>query len=298
MGHKLPDDKRFLDLSDYARPLAMWIAVRLRDTPVTAPIVTLVWAAIGLAGAACYAAGGYTVALAGTAALQAKNILDAVDGSLARVQNRPSRIGRFLDTDLDAVVAAATLAGLAVAVSRERPAGYAWGLAAVTLILGLLQGTVFNYYYVLYRQRSGGDVTSHVEEELTDADRARYSERPAALRLLRLLIGFYNQVYGWQDALVRGLDAWSARPLIDAGQVERAAQLRADPRLLTAVSALGPGFAILLLNVCTLAGFGGLAGALELYLWLVAVGGSVYAGSIVLALRRAASREARRRRAD
>ncbi|NIR44219.1 MAG: hypothetical protein GWN53_19055, partial [Gammaproteobacteria bacterium] len=66
---------------------------------------TLIWTPIGLAGAVCYAAGGPDLALVGTAALQAKNVLDAVDGSLARLRGRPSRIGRFLDTDMDAVVA-------------------------------------------------------------------------------------------------------------------------------------------------------------------------------------------------
>lgn len=291
-AQKLPDEKRFTDLSDYARPLAVWIARRLRDTGVTAPAVTLVWAIIGLAGAACYAGGGYALAVLGTLALQMKNVLDAVDGSLARVQRRPSRIGRFLDTDLDAVVAAAVFTALGVALARHRPAAYAATLAAAALVLGLLQGSVFNYYYVLFRTRSGGDTTSHLRERLTKEDEARYAGRPAALALLRGLIAVYNRVYGWQDEVVRRLDGWAARPLTGAGQSGRAQQLRDDRRLLTAVSALGPGFQILVLNVITVWGHGRLATALELFLWIVAVGGTLHAAIIIVMLRVAARRAA------
>jgi hypothetical protein len=289
-ARKLPDERRFTDLSDYARPLAARIALLLRDSGLTAPHVTLVWAIIGLAGAAFYAAGGYALAIAGTLALQIKNILDAVDGSLARVQRRPSRIGRFLDTDLDAVVAAAVYAALAVALARYRSAGYAVTLAGAALVLGLLQGTVFNYYYVLYRTRSGGDTTSHLREGLTAEDEARYLGRPAALALLRGLIAMYNGVYGWQDEVVRRLDGWAARPLTRVGRPDRARELRDDRRLLTAVSALGPGFQILVLNVLTIWGVGRLAVALELFLWVVAVGGTLYAAMIIVVLRVAARR--------
>jgi len=291
-ARKLPEHKRFTDVSDYARPLAVWIAERLKDTPVTAPALTVVWAAIGLAGAACYALGGYPLAVTGALALQIKNVLDAADGSLARVQNRPSRIGRFLDTDCDALIAAATFAALALALQGERPPAYAWGLAASAFALGLLQGSVYNYYYVLYRARSGGDTTSRVEEALTEEDRQRYAGRPAALHLLRVLIAAYNRVYGWQDALVRRLDRWAARPLLDAGRPERAAQLRDDRRLLTAASALGPGLQILLLNLFTVAGYGRLSLALELYLWIVAAGGTLHAALIIARLRWAAKRGA------
>ena len=89
-ARKVPKAARFVDLSDYARPLAVWIARRLRDTAVTAPDVTAFWGVIGVTAAFCYAVGGYQYALLGTALMQAKNVLDAVDGSLARLQVRPS----------------------------------------------------------------------------------------------------------------------------------------------------------------------------------------------------------------
>jgi phosphatidylglycerophosphate synthase len=290
---KLPRSVQFTDLSDYARPIAVWIAGRLKDTNVVAPDVTAVWGVIGLVAAACYAMADYRYALLGAALMQAKNILDAVDGSLARLQARPSRVGRFLDSIGDAAVGAALFAALAVAVATARPPLYAGALAAAALVLGLLQGSVFNYYYVRYRARRGGDTTSRVKEELTVYDRVHYEDRPLALATLRLLIRAYNWIYGWQDALVRRLDSWAVRPLESRGREEEANALRDDRRALTAVSALGPGVQILLLDALTVAGLRNLPAFLEAFLWTVAAGGTVYAAALILRLRWSAWRRAR-----
>ncbi len=290
---KLPPTAQFIDLSDYARPVAVWVALKLAGTPIRAPHVTFVWATIGLLGALAYARGGYGYAVLGAAAVQVKNILDAVDGSLARLQNRPSRIGRFLDSIFDALFAAALSGALAVAIARERPAAYAAALAGAALVAGLLQGSVFNYYYVRYRARRGGDTTSRVEEALSSDDREHYAGRPVALWSLRLLIQCYNWIYGWQDTLVRRIDAWAAAPLSDAGRRAEAETLRDDRALLTAISALGPGLAILVLDVYTVAGFRHLNLALELYLWTIFAGGTLYVAAILFRLRRAARTWAR-----
>jgi hypothetical protein len=287
---KLPDSVRFLDLSDYARPVAVRLAQVLRDTSVRAPHVTLAWAIIGLAGAYGFTHGDYTLALLGAVAMQAKNILDAADGSLARLQNRPSRIGRFLDSLFDYLVALALCGALAVVVSRGRPAFYAVILASGAFILGLLQGSVFNYFYVLFRRRRGGDTTSHVQEALTREDRARYRDRPGALASLRVLIWAYNWIYGWQDRLVQRIDRWAAAPLLRVGRDDIAAALRDDSHLMTAVSALGPGLMILVLDLYTIAGIHHLSLALELFLWTVVLGGTFYAAAIFVRLRITASR--------
>lgn len=290
---KVPEAAGFTDLSDYARPLAIRLAGRLAGTRVRAPHVTMVWAILGLAAAYAYALDGYATALAGAALMQVKNVLDAVDGSLARLQRRPSRIGRFLDSLCDAMVAAALCAGLAVAVARARPGAYAAALAAATLILSLLQGSVYNYFYVRYRARRGGDTTSRLEERLTEEDATRYRDRPLARVALRALLRAYEWVYGWQDELVQRIDRWAAAPLVATGRRDLAQALRDDRSLLTAASALGPGLQILILDLYTLAGYHQLELALELFLVSVAVGGTSYAAAIFLRLRRTAVRLAR-----
>ncbi|MGD8866641.1 MAG: CDP-alcohol phosphatidyltransferase family protein [Gemmatimonadales bacterium] len=293
-SRKLPATEQFVDLSDYARPVATWLARQLAATPIHAPHVTVVWVVIGLLGAFAYARGGYGYALLGALALQAKNVLDAVDGSLARLQRRPSRIGRFLDSMSDALIAAAVHVALAVAIAGARSAAYAGLLAGAALVTGLLQGSLFNYYYVRYRARRGGDVTSRVKERLAEDDRAHYAERPAALAFLRLLLHGYNWVYGWQDRLVQRIDAWSAAPLMEQGRRAEAERLRDDRTLMTAISALGPGLSILVLDLYTVAGYRHLVLALELYLWTVLAGGTLYATAIVGRLRRVTSQVARR----
>jgi phosphatidylglycerophosphate synthase len=292
-GAKLPSSASFIDLSDYGRPLAVWIARRLRDTNVTALDVTAVWGVLGIVAAFCYAVGGYQYALLGAGLMQVKNILDAVDGSLARLQVRPSRVGRFLDSIGDAVISAAVYLALAVAVARERPIPYVAVLATAALVLSLLQGSVYNYYQVRYRQRRGGDKTSLVKERLTDYDKIHYEDRPIALGLLRQLIGAYNWIYGWQDVLVQRIDRWAAAPLAAVGREETADALRDDRRLLTVLSALGPGMQILILDLYTIAGYRHLGLALELFIWTVALGGTLYAAAVILRLRRVAKKESR-----
>ncbi len=134
-----------------------------------------------------------------------------------------------------------------------------------------------------------------MEERLTAYDEIYYEDRPLALRLLRHLIAAYNIVYGWQDRLVHRLDSWAVAPLLRAGRSEPADALRDDPRFLTAVSALGPGLQILVLDVITVAGYGWLPGALELFLWVVAAVGTVYAIALLLWLRLASASGARER---
>ena len=283
------EPRAFTDLSDYARPLAVWVARRLRETSVRAPHVTLVFLLVGCVGAWLYSRGDYGWALVGAACLQAKNILDAVDGSLARLQNRPSRIGRFLDSLSDAAVAVALFAGLGYAVAQTRAGVYAWALAAGALVASLVQASIFNFYYVRYRRRHGGDPTSQVHESFTDQDREAYAGQPWAARTLAALLRLYQVVYGWQDRLVAGLDRWSVGPLVEFGRLEEAAALRDDRGFLTAVSALGPGVQILLLNVFTVVGFRVLIPALEAYLWVTAVGGTLYALALLGRVRSAAA---------
>jgi hypothetical protein len=77
------------------------------------------------------------------------------------------------------------------------------------------------------------------------------------------------------------------------GREETADALRDDRRLLTVVSALGPGMQILILDLYTIAGYRHLGLALELFLWTIALGGTLYAAAVIFRLRRAAVGESR-----
>src|SRR5512136_1417033 len=111
---KVDAQAHFLDLSDYARPIARRLTRALVNTSITPLQITLVYTLIGLIAALLFAAGGYLNGVAAGCLLLVKSTLDAVDGSLARARQRPSRVGRFLDSLCDYFINAAVFFGIAL----------------------------------------------------------------------------------------------------------------------------------------------------------------------------------------
>jgi phosphatidylglycerophosphate synthase len=104
---KVPPAFDFLDVSDYARPVARWLVRVLLPTSVTPIQVTLAFTVVGLLAAWLFAIDRWLV-LAGLLLLL-KSALDGADGSLARARGTPSRVGRFLDSMCDFIVNLAAL---------------------------------------------------------------------------------------------------------------------------------------------------------------------------------------------
>jgi len=157
--------------------------------------------------------------------LPLKSTLDAVDGSLARLRQRPTRTGRFLDSNLDFLVNLA-LMGALVPGAGVHPL---WALAAFGAME--LQGSVYHHLYVRYRHHYGGDTSARHQE-----DARAYPYENA--RLVALLYRVYLLFYGWQDALVRRLLALGGPEACVPGR-----------RWMTLVSALGLGFQLLVFGV-------------------------------------------------
>jgi len=200
MSDKLPPSESLLDLSDYGRPLALWLTRLLLPTSVNSLHVTWAFLVVGLGAAALYAIGGRISALVAGFLLLVKSVLDALDGSLARARQRPSRVGRFLDSVFDFVINLAVF--LAIAVETE----LAWDgvvLALVSLEIATLQGSWNNYGQVVYRHLKQGDRTSRVDEQ--DANPYPWDD-PKVLAVLHRL---YQYIYGWQDRLMAALDHWT-----------------------------------------------------------------------------------------
>ncbi len=231
---KVDAQAHFLDLSDYARPIARRLTRALVNTPVTPLQITIVYTLVGLIAALLFAAGGYLNGVVAGILLLVKSALDAVDGSLARARQRPSRVGRFLDSLCDYFINAAVFFGIALnggASTIEKVI-----LAVLALESATWQGTAFNYYYVYYRRLTGGDTTSQINE--TEAENYPW-DNP---RVLRVLLNIYRIVYGWQDALLARLDR--------AITPDRASPIYRHKRLLTAITVMGTGFQLLLIALC------------------------------------------------
>lgn len=226
---KLPKRHKFIDLSDYGRPAARIIANSLKETSIT-PVQVTVWFIIsGLIAIACMLYGYYWVA---AFFLILKSILDAADGELARVKKTPSYTGRYFDSVSDIILNFFIFLAL-------------WHITDSSLIyaflafLGIqLQGTLYNYYYVILRNRFNGDTTSRVFEDKTPI--ALKGEKQ---RYVNFLFFLYKILYGVFDKTIYFLDkkAIESKPFHNW--------------FMTAVSTFGLGFQLLIVAIMLVLGW-------------------------------------------
>jgi phosphatidylglycerophosphate synthase len=153
---KLATKNKFIDLSDYGRPIATIIANILKNTSFTPIHVTLAFGISGLLAVYCILANHFYWA---GFFLITKSILDAADGELARVKNTPSYTGRYLDSVFDIILNFLIF----MAICYVSTSSYTLTLIAFACVQ--LQGTLYNYYYVILRNKSiGADTTSKIFE--------------------------------------------------------------------------------------------------------------------------------------
>ena len=154
---KLPKASQFLDLSDYGRPIARVIAKLLKDTSLTPVHLTIAFIISGLLGVICILNGQYWGSVF---FLILKSVLDAADGELARIKNKPSYTGRYLDSVADIVLNLLILITIWYVTNGSI-------IYALIAFFGIqLQGTLYNYYYVILRNKYNGDKTSRVFENV------------------------------------------------------------------------------------------------------------------------------------
>jgi phosphatidylserine synthase len=153
---KLAAQHKFIDVSDYGRPIATAIANALKNTVFTPIHVTLAFGISGLLAVYCIRTNHYYWA---GFFLITKSILDAADGELARVKNTPSYTGRYLDSLFDIILNFLIL----MAICYISTSSYT--LTVIAFVCVQLQGTLYNYYYVILRNKSiGADTTSKIFE--------------------------------------------------------------------------------------------------------------------------------------
>ena len=191
---KLLKKDTFLDLSDYGRPIGKLIANQLKDTRFTPIHVTLLFGLSGLISIVCILQNHYFWA---AFFLVLKSAIDAADGELARLINTPSYVGRYLDSVFDIVLNFMILMTICY-VSKTT----IW--FTILAFIGIqLQGTLYNYYYVILRNKSvGGDTTSKIFEY--KSPRALPGETQKSVDIL---FKIYTLVYGTFDKVIHFLDS-------------------------------------------------------------------------------------------
>ena len=225
---KLPPAYKFIDLSDYGRPIARHIAMALKETSCTPVQVTWLFIISGLIAIAGMFFGYYYLA---AFFLVLKSILDAADGELARIKETPSYTGRFFDSIADILLNSLIFYTLYIICDISF-------IYAFLSFLGIqLQGTLYNYYYVILRNKVNGDTTSRIFE--TDTPQALPGENQ---RTVTMLFKVYKLLYGFFDKIIYRLD-------------NNAPQGKKMPNLfMTAVSSFGLGFQLLLIGIFLIIG--------------------------------------------
>lgn len=221
---KLSAEDKFFDLSDYGRYPAKLIARFLVKTSCTPIQVTLIFGVVGTCAIIAILQGYY---ITGALLLILKSIIDAADGELARIKNMPSYSGRYLDSVFDIILNFFFL--MAIAHIANQPYWFAF----IAFVAIQLQGTLYNYYYLIVRHRSvGGDVTSKIFENKSPTAIGNESQK-----LVDFLFQSYVVLYGGFDKIIHLID-----PL--------AYKVKSFPKwFMTMISMYGLGFHLLLMAV-------------------------------------------------
>ena len=221
---KLAAQDKFLDLSDYGRSFGRFFANQLKNTRFTPIHVTLLFGLSGLIAIYCilnhfYLLAGFFILL--------KSGIDAADGELARLKQTPSYFGRYLDSVFDIILNFLFL--MAICYVSTTTIGY-----TLLAFIGIqLQGTLYNYYYVILRNKSvGADATSKIFEYKTPKALPGESQQS-----VNILFGIYTVVYGSFDKIIHALD-------------KQAYKVKSFPNwFMTLLSLYGLGFQLLIIAI-------------------------------------------------
>lgn len=219
---KLASKDTFIDLSDYGRPLAKVFANSLKNTRFTPIHVTFLFGVSGLFAIYFILQDHYFWA---SFFIILKSIIDAADGELSRVKNTPSYTGRYLDSIFDIILNFLFLMSICF-ISKSS----LW-MSLIAFFCIQLQGTLYNYYYVILRNKSeGGDATSKIFEYKSPKALGTESQKT-----VDLLFSIYAVVYGVFDKIIYTLDP-------------KAYKVKTFPNwFMTFVSIYGLGFQLLII---------------------------------------------------
>lgn len=218
---KLSNEDKFIDFSDYGRPIATFLAFYLSKIKINAIQVTIAFLLAGFACVYCIYIQQFVWA---AIFLMSKNILDAVDGEIARITNHPSIIGRYLDSIFDFIINLLIfIAVLSVASTSNMV--FVWAFLGIEF-----QCSIYNYYYVILRRRLNNEETSRVFEY-----RKPIAYHYESQKIVNVLHAIFLTLYIVFDLFVLFLD-------------KKAIQIRVFPKwFMSLISLLGLGFQLLLI---------------------------------------------------
>jgi phosphatidylglycerophosphate synthase len=155
-----------------------------------------------------------------------KSILDASDGELSRLKKTPSHTGRYYDSIADLILNFLILSTVAYIT------GTAFGLMLLAFFGIQLQGTIYNFYYVILRNNTNGDSTSRIFENETPT--AFEGEKQSTVNRIYAI---YIALYGPFDKIIYWMDS-------------QAKDSKPFPKwFMTLISIYGLGFQLLIMAI-------------------------------------------------
>lgn len=134
----------------FYRPIGFRIARLLRGTGITPNMVTVISIFVGAAVGFMFYHDNPVYTVCGILLLVFANILDCVDGQLARLTGIKSAIGRILDGFAGDIWFASIYIGFALRLSHEYGTDWFFALAVLSGLSHLVQANITDYYKTLH----------------------------------------------------------------------------------------------------------------------------------------------------
>ena len=187
------------NLSEWGRPIARITAQFLEKKPISVIQVTNIHFLLSLF-CAWLILEGYL--LESCFLLVIKGVIDAVDGELARIRERPSHVGRYWDTVADTIGLITVMCAFGVVLNWEIV------LTSIIILATLLQYSLFNHFSILMRTLGSGDSTSRIDERIRPV--AQPWESQTTVNIFHTI---YVLFFSWQDSLVSKLSGKGSEKL-------------------------------------------------------------------------------------
>ena len=188
------------NLSEWGRPFARIAAKFLEKKPISVIQVTNIHFLLSLF-CAWLILEGYL--LESCFLLVIKGVIDAVDGELARIREKPSHVGRYWDTVSDTIGLIAVMCAFGVVLDWEI------ALTSIIILATLLQYSLFNHFSIMMRILGSGDNTSRIDE------RVRPTAQPwESQKNVNFLHFIYILFFSWQDSIISKLTGKGSEKLV------------------------------------------------------------------------------------
>lgn len=177
----------------FYRPIGFRIARALRNTGITPNMVTIISIFVGAATGFLFYPQDLLLNVCGILCLISANILDCVDGQLARLTGIKSAIGRILDGLAGDVWFACIYFGFAFRLDLQYGVNWFVAIAVVSGLSHLLQANITDYYKTLHLYFISKD--KGAEFQTVGEIESKYNEmKPGLSKFFYLLYRWYTLI--------------------------------------------------------------------------------------------------------